>query len=147
MEEAEREAFVERFRSDEGPLLGFAVLGGVFAEGIDLKGDALIGVMIVSVGLPQLSAERDLIKRHFDRTQEDGFDFAYVYPGIGRVFQAAGRLIRSEEDAGVILLIDARFGQSRYERLYPPDWEVEGPVRAENLPEVLGEFWETVENS
>ena len=147
MEEPEREAFVERFRSDEGPLLGFAVLGGVFAEGIDLKGDALIGVMIVSVGLPQLSAERDLIKRHFDRTQEDGFDFAYVYPGIGRVFQAAGRLIRSEEDAGVILLIDARFGQSRYERLYPPDWEVEGPVRAENLPEVLGEFWETVENS
>jgi len=145
MDEADRAAFVERFRREEGPLLGFAVLGGVFAEGIDLKGDALIGVMIVSVGLPQLSAERDLIKRHFDQADENGFDFAYVYPGIGRVFQAAGRLIRSEEDRGMILLIDARFGEGRYERLYPPDWNVEGPVFAEDLPGKLSDFWETAD--
>ena len=146
MDEETRAAFVERFRTEEGPLLGFAVLGGVFAEGIDLKGDALIGVMIVSVGLPQLSAERDLIKRHFDHADENGFDFAYVYPGIGRVFQAAGRLIRSEKDRGLVLLIDQRFGQSRYDRLYPPDWNVEGPVYAEDLPALLSAFWESTES-
>lgn len=141
MTEDERQSFLARFREDKEPLLGAAVLGGVFSEGIDLKGDSLIGTVIVTVGLPQLGLERDLIKEHFDRENGEGFDYSYRFPGIGRVLQAVGRVIRTEEDKGMILLIDRRFGEDRYLDLYPEEWFPVDRVSTENIKTVLEEFW------
>ena len=105
------------------PSLGFAVMGGVFGEGIDLVGDRLIGAIIVGVGLPQLCVERDLIRDYFQEKTGAGFDYAYTFPGMNRVLQATGRVIRSETDRGVVLLIDARFAEPRYRRLFPAWWQ------------------------
>jgi DNA excision repair protein ERCC-2 len=142
MTEPEREAFLEAFSVEHGQtLVGFAVLGGVFAEGIDLVGDRLIGAVIVGVGLPQLCLERDLIRHHFEAKTSAGFEFAYAFPGMNRVLQAAGRVIRSESDRGAILLIDARFGEPRYRRLFPACWR---PLRARSAAEIAGlvtHFW------
>ncbi|MGV2938792.1 ATP-dependent DNA helicase [Mesobacillus sp. LC4] len=124
MGDAEREAYLESFkpgRSDS--LVGFAVLGGIFSEGVDLKGDRLNGVLIVGVGLPQIGFERDLIKRHFSSTGKNGYDYAYVYPGMNKVLQAGGRLIRSEKDTGTIILMDDRYLQSKYQFLLPDLWK------------------------
>ncbi|WP_409301083.1 ATP-dependent DNA helicase [Peribacillus sp. SCS-155] len=123
MGEQEREAFLERFDTGEaGTLVGFAVLGGVFSEGIDLKGDRLNGVMVVGVGLPQIGPERDIIKNYFQKHEKNGFDYAYVYPGMNKVLQAGGRLIRSEQDHGMIVLIDDRFLQRKYQSMLPDLW-------------------------
>jgi DNA excision repair protein ERCC-2 len=142
MSEPEREAFLTAFDADHGEtLVGFAVMGGVFGEGIDLVGDRLIGAIIVGVGLPQLCVERDLIRDYFKGKSKAGFDYAYTFPGMNRVLQATGRVIRSETDRGVVLLIDARFNEQRYRRLFPAWWH---PVRARNTAEirsVLAEFW------
>ena len=97
------------------------MLGGLFSEGLDFKGDQVIGVIIVSVGLPQLSLERDLIKQHFDQ-EDKGYAYAYVYPGFNKVLQAAGRLIRHEEDRGIILLLDERYQRDPYPQLFPSEW-------------------------
>ena len=91
-----------------------AVLGGVFSEGIDLVADKLIGSIIVGVGLPQISFERDLIKEHFDEQEMNGYDYSYVNPGITKIIQAAGRVIRSEKDIGVVVFIDDRYTYSKY---------------------------------
>lgn len=124
MGEAEREAFLANFSLDnKGSLVGFAVLGGIFSEGIDLKGDRLNGVMIVGVGLPQIGFERELIKGYFTSIGKNGYDYAYVYPGMNKVLQAGGRLIRSEEDRGTIILIDDRFLQHKYQELLPYEWK------------------------
>src|SRR5439155_7174436 len=112
------------------PLVGFAVMGGIFGEGIDLIGDRLVGAVIVGVGLPQLCVERDLIRGYFQEKNGCGFEYAYVYPGLNRVIQAAGRVIRSETDRGVVLLMDRRFGQPRYQKLLPKWWLVTA-VRSE----------------
>ena len=142
MSEAEREAFLAAFAVEHGEtLVGFAVMGGVFGEGIDLVGDRLIGAIIVGVGLPQLCLERDLIRDYFQEQKGAGFDYAYTFPGMNRVLQAIGRVIRSESDRGVVLLIDARFGEPRYRRLFPAWWQ---PARVGSTGEIrkaLAEFW------
>ncbi|WNQ13863.1 ATP-dependent DNA helicase [Paenibacillus aurantius] len=123
MSEEERERFLEAFRSTpERPLIGFAVMGGIFSEGIDLQGDRLTTVMIIGVGLPQLSFERDVIKRHFAKMGKNGYDYAYVYPGMNKVLQAGGRLIRSETDKGTLVLVDDRFLQPHYRSMMPAEW-------------------------
>jgi DNA excision repair protein ERCC-2 len=141
MSESARDAFLARFSSRGGTLVGLAVLGGVFGEGIDLPGEKLEGAAVVGVGLPALSPRRDLIRERFERTEGAGFDYAYVVPGMSRVLQAAGRVIRSETDRGVVLLIDERFRERRYRSLFPPEWAprfVRGP---EELRRELAEFW------
>jgi DNA excision repair protein ERCC-2 len=143
MSEEDKSLFLARFEpSDPAPMVGFAVLGGVFGEGIDLVGDRLIGAIVVTVGLPGIGPERELIRRHFDRSDDAGFEFAYVYPGINRVLQAAGRVIRSETDRGVILLIDERFTETTYRRLLPADWPAQTRVADEaDLQSLLAAFW------
>ncbi|TYS61178.1 ATP-dependent DNA helicase [Sutcliffiella horikoshii] len=124
MTEAEREQFLDRFNPDrEGTFLAFAVLGGIFSEGIDLKGNRLNGVGIIGVGLPRLSLERNVMKEHFQKQGQNGFDFAYVYPGMNKVQQAGGRLIRSEQDTGFLLLVDDRYFYPKYRELLPPEWQ------------------------
>lgn len=123
MSEEEREAFLEGFKPNHTEtLIGFAVLGGVFSEGVDLKGDRLNGVVVIGVGLPQLCFERNLIKDHFNMKERNGYDYAYVFPGMNKVLQAGGRLIRSEEDHGTIVLVDDRFLQRHYQELMPQEW-------------------------
>jgi DNA excision repair protein ERCC-2 len=100
------------------------VLGGIFAEGIDLPGEKLVGVTVIGVGLPGLSIERDLLATYFDQKGRPGFDYAYRYPGMQRVLQAVGRVIRSEDDQGTALLVDRRFLESRYKRFFPSWWRV-----------------------
>lgn len=121
---AEFESSLERKRDStcEKSLIGFAVLGGHFSEGIDLRGDLLIGVIIVGVGLPMISFENDLIKNYFDYEMDRGFEFAYQFPGIGKVMQSAGRVIRGEEDRGAVILIDQRYQTPYYRRILPKDW-------------------------
>ena len=123
MTEIEREAFLASFQPDQKEtLLGFAVLGGIFSEGVDLIGDRLNGVVVVGVGLPQLCFERNLIKDHFYKKEKNGYDYAYIYPGMDKVLQAGGRLIRSESDHGTIVLVDDRFLQRQYQALLPEEW-------------------------
>ncbi|MEH7081865.1 ATP-dependent DNA helicase [Neobacillus drentensis] len=125
MTEPEREAFLDAFKPNQpGTLLGFAVLGGIFSEGVDLIGDRLNGVVVIGVGLPQLCFERNLIRDHFNQLNKNGYDYAYVYPGMNKVLQAGGRLIRSEEDFGTIVLIDDRFLQRQYQQLLPSEWQM-----------------------
>ncbi|WP_308302345.1 ATP-dependent DNA helicase [Bacillus sp. V5-8f] len=124
MIDAERDAFLTRFQEEnESTLLAFAVMGGIFSEGIDLKGDRLNGVIVVGVGMPQIGFERDIIKNYFQRQGKNGFDYAYVYPGMNKVLQAGGRLIRSEQDHGLIVLADDRFLTSKYQHMLPEEWE------------------------
>jgi DNA excision repair protein ERCC-2 len=123
MAESERESFLARF-TNATCSVGLAVLGGIFAEGIDLPGEQLVGVTVIGVGLPGLSIERDLLVTYFDQKVRPGFDYAYRYPGMQRVLQAVGRLIRSEDDQGAALLVDRRFLESRYEILFPSWWWV-----------------------
>jgi Rad3-related DNA helicase len=141
MTEPERDAFLLRFEKDNTEtLVGFAVLGGVFGEGIDLVGDRLTGAAVVGVGLPAICQERELVRDYYER-RGSGFEFAYLYPGINRVLQAAGRVIRSERDRGTVLLIDERFSRPTYKSLLPRYWH---PVRVgdqEKLREALAAFW------
>ena len=123
MAEAERATFLAQFTEGKNSV-GLAVIGGIFAEGIDLPGDQLVGVTVIGVGLPGLSIERDLLVSYFEQKEKPGFDYAYRYPGMQRVLQAVGRLIRSEDDQGAALLIDQRFLESRYEDLFPKWWRV-----------------------
>ncbi|MEW6262097.1 MAG: ATP-dependent DNA helicase [Thermodesulfobacteriota bacterium] len=137
--EKDRDAFLARFESEDN-LVGLAVLGGIFGEGIDLPGEKLAGAVIVGVGLPAPSPERELIREHFNRHNEMGYEYAYLYPGFSRVLQAAGRVIRSEEDRGVVLLIDQRYAAPVYQDLFPEGWS---PVRVRDergLAEVLDKF-------
>ena len=123
MTEREREVFLDSFQPNQtSTTLGFAVLGGIFSEGVDLIGDRLNGVLVIGVGLPQVCFERNLIKEHFLRQGKNGYDYAYVYPGMNKVLQAGGRLIRSEEDHGTIVLIDDRFLHKQYQMLLPQEW-------------------------
>ncbi|HWQ90077.1 MAG TPA: ATP-dependent DNA helicase, partial [Clostridia bacterium] len=145
MSEADRDRFLATFAEEhEETLVGFAVMGGIFGEGIDLLGDCLIGAVILGVGLPQLCVERDLIRDYFQAKLGTGFDYAYTFPGMNRVLQAIGRVIRSETDRGVVLLLDARFGQGRYRNLFPAWWRPE-TVRSESeLEQALERFWRSV---
>lgn len=140
MPEHKRSDYINRFCAPSGePLIGFAVLGGVFGEGIDLLGERLCGAIITGVGLPGLSPERDLIREYFD-TKKCGFEYAYLYPGMNKVLQAAGRVIRSETDKGVIMLIDDRFATSRYYSLFPKEWRPVAVRSSEDIKRVVGGF-------
>ena len=142
MSEPDREDFLNHFSQKHSEtLVGFAVMGGIFGEGIDLVGDRLSGVAIVGVGLPGISLENDLIREYFSRTTGSGFEYAYLYPGINRVLQAAGRVIRTSQDRGVVLLIDQRFSTYRYRSLFPTTWQ---PVKVRDeiqLETGLKAFW------
>lgn len=145
MSEEEREEFLGKFSKDnEENLVGFAVLGGIFSEGIDLVGDRLIGTIIVGVGLPQICLERNIIRDYFSSKNNKGFEYAYMYPGINKVMQAAGRVIRTEVDKGIILLIDKRFSYSNYLPLITQKWGDIGIIK--NYKDIilkLRSFWET----
>ena len=146
MSEQERDGFLDNFTSEKplsapGTLVGFCVLGGVFSEGIDLTGDRLSGAVIVGVGLPKLSAERDIIKKYFDEKNNLGYEYAYMYPGMNKILQAAGRVIRTETDRGFVLLLDERFGYSYYKKLFPKHWEHFKTVRTpEQLRKIIEKF-------
>jgi DNA excision repair protein ERCC-2 len=142
MDEQERLAFLSNFKQAiNHTLVGFAVMGGIFGEAIDLKGERLIGAVIVGVGLPGISAERDLIRDYYQRTRSCGFEFAYQYPGINRVLQAAGRVIRSEADQGALLLIDRRYSQQRYRKLMPPHWRLQVVGDEAGFQQRVRAFW------
>jgi DNA excision repair protein ERCC-2 len=117
-------------------------MGGVFGEGIDLAGDRLAGAVIVGVGLPALCLERELIRGYFAERGGEGFEFAYLYPGFNKVLQAAGRVIRSETDRGVVLLIDSRFNSERYRELFPREWRVIAIRDEAHLERSMERFWE-----
>ena len=101
----------------------------------------------MGTGLPQVCREREILKEYFDRNGLDGFSYAYLYPGMNKVLQAAGRVIRTVEDRGVILLLDERFAGSAYKRLFPREWEQHGYCRVDSLPEYLKDFWRSQENT
>ena len=126
---------------EEKILLGFCVMGGIFSEGIDLKKDSLIGVIIVGTGLPQVCNEREILKKYFDGWGENGFDYAYRYPGMNKVLQAAGRVIRTSQDVGVVVLLDERFLNSSYQRLFPREWSNYEVVNITQIAKRVERFW------
>lgn len=143
MNEQERETFLDMYGAErENSLVGFCVLGGVFSEGIDLTEERLIGAIIVGTGLPQVCNERELLKQYFDKHNGDGFDYAYLYPGMNKVLQAAGRVIRTEQDVGVIALLDERFWRIEYQKTFPREWQDICYGNAEVLGDRLREFWD-----
>lgn len=145
MAEEDREGFLHAFREEnDRTILGFCVLGGVFSEGIDLKHDTLIGAAIIGTGLPQVGQERELLKEYFDKQGLNGFDYAYRFPGMNKVLQAAGRVIRTAEDVGVVLLLDERFLQISYRALYPREWEQIEVVDRAGAAAGMAEFWRKV---
>lgn len=158
MSERDREEFLARFRGNENCdlqsvidmeieeeeetiLIGFCVLGGIFSEGIDLKNDSLIGAIIVGTGLPQVCSEREILKGYFDEDGENGFDFSYRYPGMNKVLQAAGRVIRTVEDVGIVALLDERFLQFAYRKLFPREWEYFETVTVDTVAKRVERFW------
>lgn len=142
MSELQREEFLGNFSAHrEKTLVGFCVMGGIFAEGIDLKHEALIGVIVVGTGLPQISNEREILKDFYDRQERAGFAYAFRYPGMNKVLQAAGRVIRTSEDRGIILLLDERFLQQEYLALFPREWENFQTVSLPQVRKVMEEFW------
>jgi len=142
MNEEERRNFLNLFSEKrDRSLLALAVMGGVFSEGIDLKEDALIGACVVGTGLPQVGVERELIKQYFDQIGENGFDFSYRFPGFNKVMQAAGRLIRTPEDTGIILLLDERFLFRDTLSLFPREWENFKPVTLDTVSDSIRLFW------
>jgi Rad3-related DNA helicase len=122
-------------------ILGFCVMGGIFSEGIDLKEDSLIGVIIVGTGFPQVCNEREIIKDYFEKNGEDGFDYAYRYPGMNKVLQAAGRVIRTEQDIGVVALLDERFAQRAYTELFPREWTNMRLASTSSVKNVINALW------
>lgn len=126
---------------EPGHRIGFAILGGVFGEGIDYVGNKLIGVIIISTGLPGINTQTQLVADHYREQGHDGYDFAYRYPGFTRVLQTAGRLIRTETDVGVVVLVDDRFNQSFYQALYPEEWQIQRPYDEHRLAGDINSFW------
>ena len=142
MKEEEREAFLQEFEKErDETFVGFCVMGGIFSEGIDLKEDRLIGVVIVGTGLPMVCTEQELLKGYFEKTNQKGFDYAYQYPGMNKVMQAAGRVIRTMEDEGIILLLDDRFLKREYQELFPREWWPHQIVNRGNAGKAIRDFW------
>ncbi len=152
MSESQRESFLSRFReiadengvniTSERYLIGFCTLGGIFSEGIDLKNDSLIGAIVVGTGLPQVCNEREILMKYFDEEGGYGFDYAYRYPGMNKVLQAAGRVIRTEEDIGVVALLDERFLQYAYQKLFPREWNTYEMVSVTTVAKKIERFWD-----
>lgn len=154
LNEEDREAFLKLFEKnntndiensfeEDRYLIGFCVLGGIFSEGIDLKNDSLIGAIIVGTGIPQVCYEREILKHYFNDNGGNGYDYAYRYPGMNKVLQAAGRVIRTADDIGVIALLDERFLQSSYVRLFPREWERFEAVNLKNVSKKVELFWDS----
>ena len=142
MNEADREEFIQEFSNPRGKsLAAFCVLGGIFSEGIDLKEDLLIGVLIVGTGLPQICNQREILKEYYQEENGQGFDYAYQYPGMNKVLQAAGRVIRTASDRGIIGLLDDRFLRSDYRKLFPREWSQYEVHTLDSLPGALEAFW------
>jgi DNA excision repair protein ERCC-2 len=142
MTEEEKELFLEEFVEDpEISRVGFCVMGGIFSEGIDLKNNRLIGAIIVGTGLPMVCNERELFRGYFDEKNGSGFDYAYLYQGINKVLQSAGRVIRTKEDRGAILLLDERFTQKQYYSLFPREWFPNVTVNLGTMKNMLKDFW------
>ena len=140
MSDEERQAFLAPYRPEGGPVLSLCVLGGVFSEGIDLPGAALDGVAVVGVGLPQVGQKQETLREYYEQTLGDGFLYAYMIPGMQKVAQAVGRVIRTEHDRGVALLLDDRYLQAGYRRLCPPHWTLR-----HGGGDALRAFWEKTE--
>lgn len=144
MDEEQREEFLEEFEQErEKSLVAFCVMGGIFSEGIDLTEDKLIGAVIAGTGLPQVCTEREILKQYFNVADMDGFDYAYLYPGMNKVLQSAGRVIRTESDRGVILLLDDRFRAMRYREVFPREWQQYQLGSVKNLEQEIRTFWES----
>lgn len=157
MSEMQREDFLLRFQGnamcnlneqinfvieeEETILIGFCVMGGIFSEGIDLKHDSLIGAIIVGTGIPQVCCERELVKEYFDEQEENGFDYAYRYPGMNKVLQSAGRVIRTAEDVGIVALLDERFLGYQYRRMFPREWSQYEVVDVDEVSKRVEKFW------
>lgn len=142
MTEEKREEFLEEFAKErEGNLLGLCVMGGIFSEGIDLTEEKLVGAFIVGTGLPQICYEREILRQYFEKKNGKGFDYAYLYPGMNKVLQSAGRVIRTETDRGVILLLDERFLQRQCQEIFPREWVGIKKCTLENISEQLEKFW------
>jgi Rad3-related DNA helicase len=139
---SEREAYLGEFLDDGKTRVGFCVLGGSFSEGIDLPGKRLIGVVVVGVGLPGISDENNIIRDYYDEKSGAGYDYAYTFPGMNSVLQAVGRVIRTETDRGVAVLIDDRYGEPKYKPLYPAEWKGMNLVgNPSSLAEIMRRFW------
>lgn len=142
MSETQREEFLEQFEYErEKSFVGFCVMGGVFSEGIDLTEDRLIGAVIVGTGLPQVCNDREIIKNYFDAEDGRGFEYAYLYPGMNKVLQSAGRVIRTEKDRGMILLLDERFSRRQYREIFPREWQNCKMCSVNTLKNHMDEFW------
>jgi len=142
MSEPMRQTFLRRFETfGEKTLVAFAVIGGLFAEGIDLSGDRLNGVAVIGVGLPQISPEREIMKQYFGQMMSNGYPFAYLFPGFNKVQQAAGRVIRSETDRGFVLLIDDRYDTDSYRSLFPLEWHPKNVTSSDDVSEHVRDFW------
>ncbi len=144
----EKEEFLSNFKNDEGRLrIGFCVLGGAFAEGVDLPENRLIGVVVFGVGIPALSNERNIIMEYFNNTVGMGYEYAYTYPGMNRVLQAVGRVIRREGDKGIAVLVDDRYAEPKYRNLFPKHWNgVQYAGNARSIAEIMRRFWEKSDN-
>lgn len=143
MDEESREAFLAQFSEGKGKtLLGFCVLGGIFSEGIDLKKDRLIGAIIVGTGIPMVCSEREILREYFEEKGDNGFDFAYRYPGMNKVLQAAGRVIRTAEDLGIVVLLDERFCTAPYLKLFPREWTDYERVSLKRIEKRIERFWD-----
>lgn len=142
MKEADKESFLSLFvENEKTDIAGFCVLGGIFSEGIDLRGDALIGVAVVGTGIPMVCRQRNILRDYFDSHGKNGYQYAYVYPGMNKVLQAAGRVIRTDNDKGIILLLDDRFLTKEYELQYPREWDKIYPCDASCVSEYIDDFW------
>jgi Rad3-related DNA helicase len=142
MNEAQREQFLKEFSKERGnSFVALCVMGGVFSEGIDLRADQLIGAIIVGTGLPMVCTEQHILKEYFDEKEQKGFDYAYQYPGMNKVMQAAGRVIRTVDDEGIIALLDERFLRPDYQALFPREWDEYYEVRRNNVGDVVKDFW------
>ena len=144
MSQEEREAFLDRFNAyhNDRSLLGFCVLGGVFGEGIDLRDDRLIGVIVIGTGIPGIGPDRQILREYFDREEKKGFDYAYRYPGMNKVLQAAGRAIRTAEDVGIVALLDDRFLTGAYRQLFPAEWTECETVTVNRVSDRVSRFWD-----
>lgn len=143
MDEESREAFLAQFSEGKGKtLLGFCVLGGIFSEGIDLKKDRLIGAIIVGTGIPMVCNEREILKGYFEERGDCGFDYAYRYPGMNKVLQAAGRVIRTAEDLGIVVLLDERFCTAPYLKMFPREWTEYEKVSLRKIEKRVERFWD-----
>jgi len=142
MTETEREEFLEEFsREHEESMAAFCVMGGLFSEGIDLTEEKLIGAIVVGTGLPMVCTEQTILKDYFEEKESQGFDFAYRYPGMNKVMQAGGRVIRTAADRGIILLLDDRFLRNDYQALFPREWQDYQVVNVRNVREKIEAFW------